>query len=425
MPHVDSSRRGAVPCTVTEAAAAPKPKLRLRPFPAMRFNPAMIADIGEVTCPPYDVMDRAMIEDLLASHPRNIVRLVLPRLVHEPLSADDPYVTAAKRLDRWRRQTTLVTDAEPGLYVYEYGDASHRVCGLVGALDLHKRNAEVVLPHEDVIPAMVADRLAMVVAAQANLEPILLVYDGDRATSDCIERAREQTPLTDVTASDGTFHRVWSITDPDTLRSIRAALTPHQALIADGHHRYAMYQQLRRRHRSIGDGPGPWDRGLALLIDQSAFPLQLGAIHRSVTEISLSALTVPPGFQRWESHGLGGRMPRPPQRCGEIVLTDGVDETTLRLPVPTDGAVTDVEQLHAVLLPAWSVTEDRIGYHHTVPQTLHSAHQDGGVAVLLHPTTVAQVMAVARAGKMMPRKSTSFGPKPRMGLVMRAFDDEL
>ena len=87
--------------------------------------------------------------------------------------------------------------------------------------------------------------------------------------------------------------------------------------------------------------------------------------------------------------------------------------------------MTDVEQLHASLLPAWSVTEDRIGYHHTVPQTLHSAHQDGGVAVLLHPTTVAEVMAVARAGKMMPRKSTSFGPKPRMGVVMRAFDDEI
>ena len=78
-----------------------------------------------------------------------------------------------------------------------------------------------------------------------------------------------------------------------------------------------------------------------------------------------------------------------------------------------------------VVWASWSVTEDRIGYHHTIPQTLHSAHQDDGVAVLLHPTTVAEVMAVARAGKMMPRKSTSFGPKPRMGLVMRAFDDEV
>ena len=43
----------------------------------------------------------------------------------------------------------------------------------------------------------------------------------------------------------------------------------------------------------------------------------------------------------------------------------------------------------------------------------------------MHPATVTEVMDVARAGKVMPRKSTSFGPKPRTGLVMRVFEDEL
>ncbi|MEJ7629491.1 MAG: DUF1015 domain-containing protein [Nocardioidaceae bacterium] len=409
---------------MAEPDAHPTPKLRLRPFAAMRFNPALVDDIGKVTCPPYDVMDRAMIEDLLASHPRNIVRLILPRLVHEPLAADDPYIAAAKRLARWRRQTTLLTDSEPGLYVYEYGDAAHRVCGIVAAVELHKPDSGVILPHEGVIPAIVADRLAMMVAARANLEPILLVYDGDETASACIASARERPPLTDVVASDGTYHRVWSITDPATMRLIRTALKPHQALIADGHHRYAMYQQLRRRHRSIGDGPGPWDRGLALIIDQSVFPLQLGAIHRSIAEVSLAALRPPPGFEWVESRRLDGRVPRLPRRSGELVVTDGVLEQTLRLPASGGDVVTDVEQLHEGLLPAWSVTDDRLGYHHTVPQTLHSAHQEGGVAILLHPTTVADVMTIARSGKIMPHKSTSFGPKPRMGLVMRAFDDE-
>jgi uncharacterized protein (DUF1015 family) len=43
----------------------------------------------------------------------------------------------------------------------------------------------------------------------------------------------------------------------------------------------------------------------------------------------------------------------------------------------------------------------------------------------MHPASVTEVMDVARAGKVMPRKSTSFGPKPRTGLVMRVFADEL
>ncbi|MPY85803.1 MAG: DUF1015 family protein, partial [Actinophytocola sp.] len=40
----------------------------------------------------------------------------------------------------------------------------------------------------------------------------------------------------------------------------------------------------------------------------------------------------------------------------------------------------------------------------------------------LNPPTVDEVFAVAAAHDRMPRKSTSFGPKPRNGLVMRVLD---
>jgi uncharacterized protein (DUF1015 family) len=147
----------------------PRARLSLRPFRAMRFDPRVVHDIGAVTCPPYDAMDRTMIERLLDQNPYNVVRLILPLLVHEPGGLDDPYRTAAKRLSRWRRNGALRTDPEPGLYVYEYGDPADPVRGLVGTLDLRRRNRGVVLPHEGVIAAVVEDRLAMVDAVDAEL----------------------------------------------------------------------------------------------------------------------------------------------------------------------------------------------------------------------------------------------------------------
>ncbi|HEU0129212.1 MAG TPA: DUF1015 domain-containing protein, partial [Pseudonocardiaceae bacterium] len=374
---------------------------------------------------PYDVMDRGMVDELLQQHPRNIVRLILPRLVADPVRTDSPYAQAAKLLTRWVEHRVLCTDPKPALYIYEYGTERHRVCGVVGALELRKRTERTILPHEDVIPDIVSDRLAMMTAAQANLEPILLVYDGAGTASDIIATARDRRPLVDVSASDGTTHRLWSIADPAQQRAMKKRLAPHQALIADGHHRYATYLELRRRHRLAGDTAGPWDRGLALLIDQSQFPLQLGAIHRSISELTFGSLSVPAGFHLTDAKPLGPQGPRSPEKPGEVVLTDGVAERMLRLPAPATGVVIDAEVVHDQLLPRWSVDEHRVGYHHTIAQTLHAAQQDGGIAILLHPPSIDQVMAVARTGKMLPRKSTSFGPKPRTGLVMRRFADEL
>lgn len=403
--------------------AGPQSTLRLRPFPGMRFNADVVGDIGAVTSPPYDVMDRPMIEALLDENPRNIVRLILPRMVSDPVTGDDPYHRAAKLMRRWRSKRVLTTDTDCALYIYEYGDGDVHVCGIVGALELPAADAGTVLPHEDVIAGIVADRLAMMTASEANLEPILLVYDGAGGTAELIARHRAEPPLVDVEAGDGTAHRLWAITASEDLRHVRAHLSGQQALIADGHHRYATYQQLRHRHRSIGDGDGPWDRGLALLIDQSQWPLRLGAIHRSVSELDLAELTAPPGCELGELEQVGGSLPDSLDRRGRLLLTDG--RRTRWLILPHGGhAVSDAELLHERVLPAWSVGEERIGYHHTVDQTVRNARQDDGIAILMCPTTVDEVMAVARAGKIMPRKSTSFGPKPRMGVVMRAFADE-
>jgi hypothetical protein len=50
---------------------------------------------------------------------------------------------------------------------------------------------------------------------------------------------------------------------------------------------------------------------------------------------------------------------------------------------------------------------------------VRAARQAGGTAVIGTPVAAADVRAVAENGERMPRKSTSFGPKPRTGLLLR------
>ena len=72
----------------------------------------------------------------------------------------------------------------------------------------------------------------------------------------------------------------------------------------------------------------------------------------------------------------------------------------------------------------WGISDDErnVQIHHDAAYALRAAAEPpGGVAVLCPPLSAADVRAVAAHGERVPRKSTSFAPKPRTGLVMRSF----
>ena len=101
-----------------------------------------------------------------------------------------------------------------------------------------------------------------------------------------------QEPLACAVTDDGMTHRLWAVTDPGVQAAITADLATRTALIADGHHRYAAYRELRRGECGhAGAGAGPWDYGLAFLVDADAYPLRLGPIHRVLPR--LPCLTPP------------------------------------------------------------------------------------------------------------------------------------
>jgi uncharacterized protein (DUF1015 family) len=72
----------------------------------------------------------------------------------------------------------------------------------------------------------------------------------------------------------------------------------------------------------------------------------------------------------------------------------------------------------------WGIADDseRVKIHHDAGEALRATAAAGsGTAVICPPLSAADVRAVAAHGERVPRKSTSFAPKPRTGLVMRSF----
>ncbi|MGW7253467.1 DUF1015 domain-containing protein [Streptomyces sp. NPDC054834] len=424
--------------TAGHSEATARRGLELAPFRGLRYDPERVGSLAAVTSPPYDVVVRPDgLHHLQSADPYNIVRLILPQAGTPSARTEQ----AADTLRRWLAEGILAADPEPGLYVYEQRDDEGMLQrGLIGALRVSDPSEGVVLPHEDVMPPVVAERAALMRATCANLEPLLLTYRGNGVTAEVIERTAERTALLSTTTEDGFHHRLWSVTDPAELALVQSDLAGHQALIADGHHRWATYRLLRAEHLS----PSPWDHGLVLLVDTVRYPLRVRAIHRLLHGLpvadALSALDGLFRVTRLEKPLPAALASLADAACagnafllagdGAFHLVDRPDQDLLARTVPTDRPAAwrtlDATVLHATLLEhVWHVPEDspaHIAYIHDAEATVAKAEGDGSTAVLLHPVREEVVRDLARQGVTMPRKSTSFGPKPASGLVLRALD---
>lgn len=411
--------------------------LRLTPFRGLRYVPEQVGSLAAVTSPPYDVVVRPDgLLHLESADPHNIVRLILPQAD----SATARHEQAAATLNRWLAEGVLAPDPEPTLYVYEQRDGEMLQRGVIGALALSGPAEGIVLPHEDVMAHVVEDRADLMRTTAAHLEPLLLTYRSDGGPTGAtavIERTIHRPPLLATTTEDGYGHRLWAVTDPADRAEIEADLAGHQALIADGHHRWATYLRLQQEHTV----PGPWDFGLVLLVDTARYPLRVRSIHRLLHGLPVAeALAALDGLFRVRA--VEGPLPRALETLAEAAaegnafllagtggfhLVDRPDEALLARTVPADRPVAwrtlDATVLHSALLDhVWQIPDDpaHIAYIHDTEAAVEQAERHDSTAVLMHPVREELVRDLARQGVTMPRKSTSFGPKPATGLVLRS-----
>ncbi|HEX8080976.1 MAG TPA: DUF1015 domain-containing protein [Jatrophihabitans sp.] len=412
--------------------------LSLAPFRATRFC-ADADTLGRQLSPPYDVISDADRAALVQASPTNVVRLILPEQDEAELGDGDRYAGAKALLQDWLDRGVLAVDDEAALFVYEMSTSEGSVTrGLLGAVELRDPEDGVILPHENTMAGPVSDRLALMSATEANLEPIFLVYDGGGAASELVASVTDQEPASTASTPDGVRHRLWAVTDPAAHDAVAADLAGRRALIADGHHRYATYRQLQADHQGQ---PGPWDRGLTLLVDTSSYGPQVHPIHRVVAlgwtrilELTAAAAEVsePMSVAAAEkllaqTDGFAVVLAHDDEAVLVSRLSSEIQRQALGEAAGTALGELDITVLHRVLVEqVWQLSDtvDNVGYAHSVSEALADASHAGNTAVLVRATPVQAVAAVAAAGERMPRKSTLFTPKPASGAVIRRFADQ-
>lgn len=389
---------------------------RFEPFRALRYAPDLIS---EVTAPPYDVLSPSDRNVLAQRHVDNIVHIDLP------LESDGPtrYTVAAGRLNSWLSKGVLTIDETPSLTVYrmKFLDSrgrSRSTSGVIGALEVVDENAGGVLPHERTTPKAKTDRLDLTRATECNLSPVWGLSLGSGLTS-ALAESGEPMGSVDV---DGVVHSFERISEPSRIAEICAAISAHDVVIADGHHRYAISRtyrdELRLAHSPIASAAELTMTYVAELVEEQ---LSVAAIHRlyDIADTSAFDSAIRDHFDIIDSPPLTPKITDWMESNGCLVLLRP-EQSPIALR-PRDVAFAGVRDLDGSRLEhALRNCKHEVRYQHGVAEvTEFIRSRAADAAVLIRPVTVDEIRRTAREHELMPPKSTFFTPKILTGVALR------
>ena len=407
----------------------------LRPFKGIRYSDA--PSMGELVCPPYDVISPEEQERLHDRHPANAVRLELAR-------ADDAsgakYSNVFETFRGWLSHGTLDEDATESFYVYrqDFVDGSgdrRRVAGVLGALELEAfGSSSGVLPHERTMPGPKEDRLALMRACPVNISPIYAIYRGDGGLRPFLD-SLEHRPTAARFAGDGRIlHRLWTITAPAELEMVADALRPGPLVIADGHHRY----ETALAFQAEQDGPGGHDSMMCFCVDADSEELVVLPYNRAVKtnrsqeevaaalEARFNAQDLPPNDVDVETElgASGADHPFVAVLEERAFLVEVSDEQLVERVGQRHEAwrSLDVVALHEALFPEVFGEDASELMFSKDPAHIVGSVRSGAfdVGFLLRAMAAADVVDVASSGERMPQKASYFWPKAVTGLVFRS-----
>ncbi len=433
----------------------------IRPFHGVYYNQSLVKDLATVICPPYDIINTQMQQELYQRSECNFVRLEFGRELPQDKDTDNKYIRARTTLREWLEQGTLVIDETPAIYLHDhyftYQGREYRRRGIICLVKLEEWSKMAVRPHEGTLAEPKGDRLSLLWALQANTSPILALFEdrGGRVSSLLAAQSRSE-PMLNINTDSGEGHRLWAITDAEAVNQLCRRLAHQPIYIADGHHRYESalaYQRERRTYASSVSDEEPFDFVMMTLVDFSDPGLVILPVHRLVRGMSKSALDgliarlrtffeveelplIMAGIKQQVNDLLAGET-------GEtkLILYGLTQEQLFVLRIHDFGTVSlmmpyfysELYKRLDVSIVDHVILEELLGLSHDMAGVSLNFNYDGleaikrvldkeyQLALIVSPVKPEVVKAIADSGDRMPRKSTYFYPKAPAGLVFHRF----
>lgn len=386
---------------------------------------------------PYDVVNFEQAEEQAKGRPLSFMRVVRSEI--ELPAGTDPYSDAVyahakENFEKLVADGNLVREPENCMYLYRQQMGDHSQTGLVAVFSAEDYDADVIKKHEKTRQAKENDRYRLTKTLRVNTGPVFLTVKDGTKLDQIVDDKKDSDAAFDFVAADGIRHTGWKISDPAKLAEIVDIFDKIPcAYVADGHHRSASNARCARDLKAANPNhTGKEDYNWFLSVVFPAGQLKILPYNRVVRD--LAGMSEAQFLQKLgEVCKVSESGEKSPTAPNYVDMYLGKKWYTLKFEnTESLGAVEslDVSLLQErVLAPLLKIgdprTDERIDFVGGIRGTVELERLvDSGkfaVAFSMYPTTVAQLMAIADAGEIMPPKSTWFEPKLRSGLFIHTF----
>ena len=410
---------------------------QIRPFKAYRPCKGMEERIAAL---PYDVYNRAEAHEVVKKNPESF--LAVDRAETQfgeevDTYADCVYEKADRMLREKIQEGKFVQDPTPCFYLYELTMDGHSQTGVVGCASIDDYRNNVIKKHENTRADKEEDRIRHVDTCSMQTGPIFLAYRAKGDLREKIGELKKQAPVYDFVSEDGIGHRVWVIDNNSDVSMIEEAFGKIPAIyIADGHHRCASAVKVGlKRREQYPDYTGEEEFNYFLSVIFPDEELRILDYNRVVKDLNgLDATAFLTRIGEYFTVEKKGQAPYRPTKKGMfgMYLEDEWYSLVAKEKIKSEDAVEglDVSLLQNYLLdsilgikdPKTDKRIDFVGGIRGLGKLERRVHTDMKVAFSMYPTSIAELFAVADAGRLMPPKSTWFEPKLRSGLFLHEIE---
>lgn len=404
----------------------------IKPFECVRPNEK---DAARVAALPYDVYNRQEAVCEVKREPLSFLKIDRAETQFDDSTdtyAPEVYAKAKELFEEALADKTFITDTDKTYYIYALTMDKRTQTGIVACASIDDYLNNVIKKHENTRADKEVDRITHVDTLSAQTGPIFLAYRADSVINDAVKKTKENKALYDFISPDGIRHQVWKMTDITLVENVRKAFERIDSVyIADGHHRAASAVKvgLKRRQENPGyTGNEEFNYFLSVLFpDEELMILPYNRVVKDLNgytqeeflnkikekfDIAESDKQVSPDKKGTFGMYLGGKWYKLTAHK-DIMSDDPVDGL--------DVAVLQDNLLAPVLGIGDPKTDKRIDFAGGIrglSELEKRCREDCVVAFSMYATSIAELFAVADAGKLMPPKSTWFEPKLRSGLFI-------